>query len=120
MTKQKSEGIIVARAVAHQVRISAQKARLILDMVRGQQVSQALSVLKRNPRNGAKIVYKLLESAVANARESDTSIDIDTLWIAEARADMGKTMKRWLPRAHGRATPLRKKASHITLSLSER
>ncbi|MGI6524947.1 MAG: 50S ribosomal protein L22 [Bdellovibrionota bacterium] len=111
---------IVARAVARKARVSTQKVRLILDLVRGKLVSDAFNILKGNPRKGAEIVVKLLESAVANAKESSSLVDIDNLWIAEAKADMGKTMRRWLPRAHGRATPLKKRTSHITVSLSER
>ena len=111
---------VVSRAVLNRARISTQKVRLVLDLVRGRLVSDALGVLKNNPRKGAKLVHKLLESAIANAKESSSSVEVDTLWIAEARADMGKTMRRWLPRAHGRATPLRKRTSHITVSLAEK
>ena len=121
MTEQVGKNnVIVARAVARKVRVSTQKVRLVLDLVRGRFVADALGILKHNPRKGAKVVSAVLESAIANAKEKSSSVDVDNLWIAEAKADMGKTMKRWLPRAHGRATPLRKRTSHITVSLSER
>jgi len=120
MTNQKNKNnVIVSRAVLRSVRVSTQKVRLVLNLVRGRFVADALGILKNNPKKGASIVASVLESAIANAKNS-SSVDVDELWISEARADMGKTMKRWLPRAHGRATPLRKRTSHITLSLSEK
>ena len=120
--KQKSkteQRAYVARATAERVRISARKARLLLALIKGQQVEPALNLLQHTPRKGAKIVSKVLRSAIANARES-SGADVDKLWVTGCWADMGKTLKRWLPRAHGRATPLRKKSSHITILLGER
>lgn len=116
---KEAEQRYVARATAQRARISARKARLILDLIKGQQVEPALNILAHNPRQGAKVVARLLRSAIANAREQ-ASADVDKLWVTGGYVDMGKTMKRWLPRAHGRATPLKKKTSAITLMLGER
>ena len=116
---KKEERNYVARATAARARISARKARLVLNLIKGQQVEPALNLLEHNPRQGAKIISKLLRSAIANARET-AGADVDKLWVTGGWADMGKTLKRWLPRAHGRATPLRKKSSHITILLGER
>jgi len=109
----------VASARLNNARISARKARYILDMIRGKQVEPALQVLEHSPRKGARFVEKLLKSAVANAREK-SGVDIDDLWITACQADEGKTMKRYLPRAQGRATPLRKRSSHISVFLGEK
>lgn len=110
---------IAGKATLKGIRIGPRKARLILDMIRGKQVEPALQILQHSPRKGAKIVYKLLKSAIANASEHGGA-DVDRLWITGAHADMGKTIKRFMPRAQGRATPIRKKSSHITLLLGEK
>ncbi len=117
--KRKAKQEIVAEASLNNVRLSAQKARLILNLIRGQQVEPALQVLQFCPKKGAKLVDKLLRSAVANAREH-ASADVDKLWVTAAWADMGRTMVRYLPRAQGRATPLKKQSSHITLQLGQK
>lgn len=109
----------VARASLTGVRMSPRKARYILDMIRGMQVEPALHVLQHNPRKGARVVEKLLQSAIANAREK-SSVDIDDLWVTSCRADMGKTQRRFLPRAQGRATRIRKRSTHIHLGLGEK
>lgn len=109
----------VARASLNDVRMSPRKARYILDIIRGMQVEPALHVLKHSPRKGSRVIEKLLQSAIANARER-SGVDIDDLWVTSCRADMGKTMKRFLPRAQGRATPLRKRSTHIHLGLGEK
>lgn len=119
--KQKGadENTVVAQASLNRVRISPRKARYVLELIKGRQVEPALKVLRHNPRRGARLVEKLLQSAIANAREG-SGADVDNLWITGGWVDMGKTLKRWLPRAHGRATKIRKRASHITLQLGER
>ena len=99
-------------------RISARKARLVVDMVRGRPVSVALDTLKLTNKKAAPLVYGLIQSAIANAT-SEATVDIDRLVVSEAFVDEGATLKRFLPRAQGRATPIRKRSSHITVKLAE-
>jgi large subunit ribosomal protein L22 len=107
-----------ARAVARYVKISPQKAGLIMDEVRGKKVEEALRVLSFSPKRGARLLKKLIDSAVANA-EANKEIDVDTLFIKRLYADQGPVMKRFQPRAMGRATRIRKRTSHLTVILDE-
>ena len=107
-----------ARAVAKYVRISPRKVRLIIDQLRGKRVEEALNLLNFAPQKSAFIVKKLISSAVANAEEN-TEIDVDTLFVKSIYADEGPTLKRFRPRAMGRATRIRKRTSHITVILEE-
>ncbi|MCB0338474.1 MAG: 50S ribosomal protein L22 [Bdellovibrionales bacterium] len=109
----------LSRATLRHVRISPRKARLMVDLIKNMQVEPALQVLKYNPRKSARIVEKLLKSAIANAREQEGA-DVDRLWVTGGWVDMGQTLQRWMPRAQGRATPIRKRSSHITLLLDEK
>ncbi len=99
-------------------RISPQKARLVADQVRGQSVEKALDVLKFSPKKAAKIVGKVLESAIANA-EHNEGADIDELSITQIYIDAGPSMKRIRPRAKGRANRIIKRTSHITLMVGD-
>ena len=101
-------------ASARFVRITPMKARRVVDLVRGLPVDEALSVLQFAPQSAADTVYKVLESAIANA-ESTEDLDAIDLVVSKAMVDEGPTMKRWRPRAQGRATRINKRTSHITL-----
>ncbi len=103
-----------AFASARFVRITPMKARRVVDMVRGLPTDDALAILRFAPQSAAQTVYKVLESAIANA---ETTEDLGThdLVVAGAQVDEGPTMKRWRPRAQGRATRINKRTSHITI-----
>jgi len=107
------------RAVAKFVRISPRKIRLVMDQVRGKPVGEALNMLSFAPQRGARILKKLVNSAIANA-EQNTGVDVDSLYIMRVYADEGPTLKRWRPRAQGRATSIRKRTSHLTVVLNEK
>ena len=100
-------------------RISVQKACYILDAIRGKKVGEALGILTYNPRYGATIIKKLLESAIANA-QNNNGMNPENLVVAECYANKGPTMKRIRPRAQGRAYRIEKRLSHITIVLEER
>lgn len=99
-------------------RISAQKARLVADQIRGKSVGEALNILAFSPKKGADIVKKVLESAIANAEHNDGA-DIDELHVSTIFVDEGVTMKRIKPRAKGRADRILKRNSHITVKVSD-
>lgn len=107
------------KASLRKLRMSPQKVRLVVDKVRGQTVNQALRDLNFMPQKAAYHVRKLVRSAVANAEQTRT-VDVDNLYIKAISVDMGQTLKRFLPRAKGRATMLKKRGSHINLVLDER
>ncbi|RLB11142.1 MAG: 50S ribosomal protein L22 [Deltaproteobacteria bacterium] len=109
---------MIAKAHARYVRISPRKIRLVMDAVRGKKVEEALNILSFMPKKGAAILKKLIESAVANAQENQ-NVDVDQLRIAQIYADEGPMLKRWRPRALGRATMIRKRTSHLTVILEE-
>jgi large subunit ribosomal protein L22 len=106
------------RAHAKHIRQSPYKVRRVLDLVRGLPVEEARHVLAFTDRRAADPVAKVLNSAVANA-EHNFALDSDELVVAEAFADEGPTLKRWRPRARGRATRIRKRTCHITIVVSE-
>ncbi len=107
-----------ARAVARYRRISPQKARLVADVVRSKPVDEALEMLAVMPKKGAGIIKKVLESALANA-DDNPNIDVDSLYVKSIMVDQGPQLKRWRPRAMGRAYGIRHKLSHITIILDE-
>jgi large subunit ribosomal protein L22 len=100
-------------------RISPRKARLVADLVRGKRSEEALNILSFTKKASGKILIKLLKSAIANATQKKT-IDIDRLYVKQIMVDQGPTMKRFQPRALGRATTIRKRTSHINIVLDER
>lgn len=106
------------KAQVKHLRTSARKTRLVVDLVRGMQVEKALDQLKFVNKKVTRSVAKLINSAIANA-ENTYELSKDNLFIKEIRVDEGATLKRWMPRAHGRATPIRKRTSHIKLVLGE-
>ncbi|KOA19896.1 50S ribosomal protein L22 [Clostridium homopropionicum DSM 5847] len=108
-----------ARAIAKYVRIAPRKVAVVLDLVRGKNVNEAFAILKYTPKNAATIINKVLKSAVANA-ENNLNLDGKNLFIAEAYANQGPTLKRFRPRAQGRAYSIMKRTSHITLVVKER
>jgi large subunit ribosomal protein L22 len=103
-----------AFAVARFARVSPMKARRVVDLIRGMPVDEALALLRFAPQAASDIVYKLLESAVANA-ESAEDLDRDSLVITKAKVDDGPTLRRFRPRAQGRAYRINKRTSHITV-----
>ncbi len=111
-----------AKASLQFARISVRKARVIVDLVRGRNVAEAINLLKFTRKSGAPIVGKLLDSAVANARQQDQNVDLDQLFVRVAYADKGPDAmnRRWRPRAMGRATQITKGISHITVVLGSR
>ena len=100
-------------------RVSVTKACFVLDAIRGKNVNEALAILQYNNRKGSAIIYKLLQSAVANA-ENNNGLKAENLYVAECFANKGPTMKRIHPRAQGRAYRIEKRTSHITVVLDER
>lgn len=107
------------RAKARFIRISPRKVRLIMDNIRGRKVEDALNALAFAPQKGAFLLKKLLKSAVANA-ENNLNLNVDKLYVKRVFADEGPTLKRFRPRAMGRATRIRKRTSHLTVILDEK
>ena len=108
------------RAVLKFVRVPPRKARLVVDLIRGQDVGQALTIVRFTPKRAARIVEKLLRSAMANAQHNHGVRDVERLFVKAVTVDEGPRSKRWVPRAMGRATPIQKRTSHITIVLEER
>ena len=100
-------------------RIGAQKARLVADLIREKDVNEALRVLSKAEKKAAYIIKKLLKSAVANADQKKV-VDVDSLFVKTICVDAGPVMKRFIPKAQGRASEIRKKTSHINIILDER
>ena len=112
-----SEELLKARATAKHVRVTPMKARRVIDLVRGKSVEDALNILKFAPQAASEPVYKVVASAAANA-ENNLGADPRTLVITTAYADEGATLKRFQPRAQGRAFRIRKRTSHITVEVT--
>ncbi len=106
-------------ATARFVRVSARKARLVLDQIRGRSVGEALATLSYTPRSAARLVEKVLRSAVANAEHNHQVRDLDALRVHHATADGGPSLKRVQPRAMGRAFFIKHRTSHLTIGVSD-
>src|ERR1043165_3623952 len=115
-TKSDAVALPGARAIARHVRISPMKARRVVNLVRGLPAKDALTVLKFAPQAASEQVYKVLASAIANA-ENNERLDPDSLLVSEAYVDEGPTLKRFRPRAQGRAYRIRKRTCHITIAV---
>ncbi len=107
------------RALSKYVRISPQKTRLVADMVRGKNVGEALIILRFTPKKGGRLLTRVLRSAMASA-ENTHSADMDKLYIKTIKVDQGPRLKRFRPRAMGRATRIIKPSSHITVVLADK
>ncbi len=108
---------MIAKANAMYVRVSTRKTREVADLVRGKKVEEALRILKFTPRKGAYHIAKVVRSAVANAEENSGVRDLSDVTVGELRIEMGPPMKRFTPRAHGRASLIRKPTTHIKVVL---
>ncbi|WP_181351036.1 50S ribosomal protein L22 [Thalassobacillus sp. CUG 92003] len=108
-----------AKAVAKTVRIAPRKVRLVIDTIRGKNVGEAIGILRNTQRGASPAIEKVLNSAIANA-EHNYEMDPDSLYISEAFVDEGVTLKRFRPRAMGRASQINKRTSHITVVVSEK
>ena len=106
------------RAIAKYIRISPRKVKIVIDLIRGKQVDQALAILMYTPKAAAPVVLKLLNSAIANA-ENNLQLNRDSLYVAETYANQGPTLKRYWPRSHGRADQILKRTCHITIVLDQ-
>lgn len=111
-----------AKATARFVRMSPRKVRVVADLVRGKDVDEALDILSLTTRAAALPIKKVVESAMANAKQASSAVDVDSLYIKKITIDMGPTrhMRRWRPRAMGRATRVVKGLSHINVVLDIR
>lgn len=108
-----------AKAVAKQVRIAPRKVRLVMDLIRGKQVGEAVAILRHTPKAASPVIEKLLNSAIANA-EHNYEMEPNNLVISEAYVNEGVTLKRFRPRAMGRASRINKRTSHITVVVTEK
>ena len=108
-----------ARAIAKHIRISPRKVKIVIDLIRGKDLGEALNILSLTPKAASEPVTKLLRSAAANA-ENNYDMNVDNLYVAEIQANQGPTLKRYRARAQGRGTQILKRTSHISVVLKER
>jgi large subunit ribosomal protein L22 len=111
-------------AIQRLVRQSPRKMRLVVDLIRGKDVNEAYAILKFNKKLAARQIEKTLRSAVSNAEQhaqkDSAAFDVDTLYVSKATVDMGQPLKRFTAAAQGRATPIRKRTSHVTIHVAEK
>ena len=123
MANNDKEFAMEAKAVARHVRVTPMKARRVVDLIRGKQTDEAIAVLQFAPQSASEPVLKVLQSAIANARvkadQASNAFDERNLVISAAFVDEGPTMKRFRPRAQGRAYRIRKRTSHITVHVAQ-
>ena len=117
--EEKQEMIPEAVATLKNARISARKVKIVADLIRGKDASEALAIVKFTPKASSEIIEKLLKSAIANA-ENNHGMKSNNLYVSEIFANQGPTMKRIRPAAKGSAVRIRKRTSHITIKLRER
>ena len=111
---------LISRAILRDIRHTPQKARRVVDLVRGMRADEALNILKFAPQSAGSDVFTLLNSAIANAKAKNPAIrDASELWVVEALVDEGRTMKRFRPRAQGRGFRILKRSSHISVAVSD-
>ena len=108
-----------AKAVAKYIRIAPRKVRVVMNLIRGNNVADAFAILKFTPKAGADVIEKVLKSAVANA-ENNFDMNVDKLYISSAYVDQGPTLKRIHPRSRGQAFSILKRTSHVTVVVAER
>lgn len=108
-----------AKATARYIRVAPNKARQVINLIRGKDVDEALAILKFTPKRVAEVVEKVLNSAIANA-EHNLDLDRENLFVSKVYVDQGPAMKRIVPRAMGRADMIRKRTSHITVVVGEK
>ncbi|MHB1626823.1 MAG: 50S ribosomal protein L22 [Bacilli bacterium] len=108
-----------ATAIARHVRIAPRKMRLVVDLIRGKAVGEAIAILKNTPKAGSPVVEKVLRSAIANA-EHNYSMDVERLIVSRIFVDQGTTLKRFHPRSQGRAFSILKHSSHVTVVVTEK
>ena len=107
-----------AQATLNHVRLTPRKLRLAVDLIRGKQVEPALQILQFNKRRASDVIRKLLLSAIANAKEHK-GLDIDKLWVRAGYVNQGPTLKRFMPRAKGSASEIKKRSSHVTIVVGD-
>ena len=107
------------RATAKYVRVTPRKVKIVVDLIRGKQVDQALAILMYTPKSAAPVVEKLLNSAIANA-ENNLEMDRSSLYVAEVYANPGPTLKRYVARSRGSASPMLKRTCHISVVLDQK
>ena len=108
-----------AKAIAKYVRIAPRKVNVVADLIRGKNVEEAIAILKFTPKRGARVLEKVVKSALANA-ENNFDMDRDNLYVAQAYANDGPTMKRWRAGGRGRAFKILKRSSHVGVVLREK
>ena len=108
-----------AKAIAKYIRIAPRKIRIVVDLIRGKSVGEAIAILKHTPKVASEVVEKVLKSAMANA-EHNYDMNIDNLFVSEVYVDQGPTLKRIHPRSRGQAFKILKRSSHVTLKVKER
>ncbi|MEW6378819.1 MAG: 50S ribosomal protein L22 [bacterium] len=108
------------KAVTKHLPTTARKAKLVVDLIRGKGLEEAINILKFTPRAASPMIEKVLRSAMANAKQNNEIKDVDKLYVSEISAQQGPTLKRFQPRARGRAFRIKKRTSHISIVLDER